>query len=249
MGMFEKLAVLADRTYQQQVVLPSYHDCQTEVFRHKFGASFPSLTEIAKQSSQIFVNSHPLLELGRPYSHKVHQIGGITLKEKGKLSEEFDKILSERLKGAIVFSFGSLAKTDQIPLEIRMAFAKSFNNFPEYTVIWKYDGDDTSFLANYTNIVPVKWIQQVELLSEDFTTTTNLYVFRFQTTPEWNSSSPTRVSIPSSNPPILERQFSRSPSFWIKTTTPTSSKAGGSDFDWIKRKLPSHLWRRQFKQF
>uniref|UniRef100_A0A914NZ54 UDP-glucuronosyltransferase n=1 Tax=Panagrolaimus davidi TaxID=227884 RepID=A0A914NZ54_9BILA len=167
MSLTQKISALADRTYQQQIVLPSYHEVQNSIFQRKFGPSFPSLTELAKQSSMVFVNSHPLLELGRPYSHKIQQIGGITLKESsGKLSNEFEEILNDRYKGAIVFSFGSLAKTDQIPIKIHEIFAKAFNNFPQYTVIWKFDGENTEFMSNYSNIYPVKWIQQIELLND-----------------------------------------------------------------------------------
>ncbi|KAE9547253.1 hypothetical protein FO519_009535, partial [Halicephalobus sp. NKZ332] len=166
MTVFQKLSVLSDRTYQQQVVLPSYHDVQTEVFRKYYGDNFPSVTDLAKRIEVIFVNSHPLLELQRPYSHKVKQIGGITMKRKDKLFPEFEKILSSSKKGAIVFSFGSIVKISEVPNPILEIFIKVFSSLTDYSIIWKFDEERPELFNNSKNIHPVKWIQQVELLQD-----------------------------------------------------------------------------------
>lgn len=166
MNVFQKISVLTDRTYQQQVVLPSYHDVQTEVFRKHYGNNFPSVTELTKHIQVIFVNSHPLLELQRPYSHKVKQIGGITLKKKEKLPPEFEKILSSSKNGTIVFSFGSLVKISEVPNSVLHSFVKVFSTLTDYNIIWKFDEDRPELFKNAKNIYPVKWIQQLELLND-----------------------------------------------------------------------------------
>ncbi|KAE9547141.1 hypothetical protein FO519_009646, partial [Halicephalobus sp. NKZ332] len=168
MNIFQKLSVLSDRTYQQLFVYPVAHQVQTKVFRRYYGDEFPSLTELSKKASLIFVNSHPLLELQRPYSHKVKQIGGITLRKKSKLSAKFKHILSLSKKGTIVFSFGSLMNTSDIPVTVKRNFVKAFSSFKDYNFIWKLDEEENNheLFKNSTNIYPMKWIQQIELLSD-----------------------------------------------------------------------------------
>uniref|UniRef100_A0A7E4USZ0 UDP-glucuronosyltransferase n=1 Tax=Panagrellus redivivus TaxID=6233 RepID=A0A7E4USZ0_PANRE len=165
-NFFQRLSILADRVWQQQIVLPSYHEVQTKVFRAKYGQNFPTATELAQKSIGIFVNSHPILELQRPYCAKVKQIGGITLRKAGKLSSLFEGILKSAKKGVILFSFGSLAKTDFIPYPVLLMFVEVFKKFKDYNVIWKFDLDDTHIFDNVTNIYPVKWTQQIELLND-----------------------------------------------------------------------------------
>lgn len=166
MNVFQKLSVFTDRTYQQQIVLPSYHDVQTEVFRKHYGNDFPSVTELTKHIQAIFINSHPLLELQRPYSHKIKQIGGITLKKKGKLLPEFEKVLSSSKKGVIIFSFGSIVKISEVPNPILEIFVEVFSSLTDYNIIWKFDEERPELFKNTKNIYPVKWLQQVELLND-----------------------------------------------------------------------------------
>ncbi|KAE9547142.1 hypothetical protein FO519_009647, partial [Halicephalobus sp. NKZ332] len=167
-SVLQKISVLSDRTYHQLVTYPAAHEVQTNVFRKYYGDDFPSMDDLTKKVSAIFVNSHPLLELQRPYSHKIKQIGGIALRKKSELSMEFEKILSSSKRGTIVFSFGSLVKTSSIPDPVKRNFVKAFSSFKDYNFIWKIDEEeDHELFKNSTNIYPIKWIQQMELLNDN----------------------------------------------------------------------------------
>ncbi|KAE9549116.1 hypothetical protein FO519_007677 [Halicephalobus sp. NKZ332] len=168
MTVLQKLNLLYHRSYQQLFIYPAIDELQTQVFRRYYGDNFPSLTELAKRVTAMFINSHPLLELQRPYSHKIKQIGGITLKKKSELSMEFEKILSSSKRGTVIFSFGSLFKTSSIPDSVKRMFVKAFSSFKDYNFIWKVDEEeDHELFKNSTNIYPIKWIQQMELLNDN----------------------------------------------------------------------------------
>jgi hypothetical protein len=52
-------------------------------------------------------------------------------------------------------------------LKIRML--EGFSQFLDYKFIWKYDGDmeeDANLFKNYSNVVLMKWIPQMDLLSK-----------------------------------------------------------------------------------
>ncbi|KAE9546957.1 hypothetical protein FO519_009831, partial [Halicephalobus sp. NKZ332] len=167
MNVFQKVSVLVNRAYYQQINYPADQEVQTNSFRKHYGDNFPSLTELAKRVSIMFTNSHPLLELQKPYSHKVRQIGGITLRKKSELSMEFERILSLSKKGTIVFSLGSIVKTSSVPDSVKKNFVNAFSSFKDYNFIWKVDEEeDHELFKNSTNVYPIKWIQQIELLSD-----------------------------------------------------------------------------------
>lgn len=50
--------------------------------RAAFGKDFPSLEDVGKNVSLIFVNSNEFFEFARPLSHKVVHIGGIVVQPK-----------------------------------------------------------------------------------------------------------------------------------------------------------------------
>uniref|UniRef100_A0A914VUW0 glucuronosyltransferase n=1 Tax=Plectus sambesii TaxID=2011161 RepID=A0A914VUW0_9BILA len=139
---------------------------QNALFRRYFGDDFPCLMSLAHKSSLMLVNGEEMFELARPISHKVIYISGIGVPEPKPLDEKLENIIAKGEKGAVYLSFGSLANCSRFPLEKKLAILEAFASFPEYQFIWKYEQpeNDWQLFENYTNIHPVKWAPQVDLL-------------------------------------------------------------------------------------
>ncbi|KAI6193837.1 Glucuronosyltransferase [Aphelenchoides besseyi] len=129
----------------------------------------PSTIDMIKTISYVFVNTNEILDIPQPLSNKFKYIAGITLKSTSeKLPDSITKILELPAKGTIVFSFGSLIRTSLIPYELKLELLRAFNEFSDYTFIWKLDEEDDirSKLENFTNVRAVTWLPQVPLLED-----------------------------------------------------------------------------------
>ncbi|VDM26250.1 unnamed protein product [Toxocara canis] len=123
-----------------------------------------SLDDIIPRSVFVFVNSEEFLEYPRPISHKVVFVGGIGVTKPKPLAEEYKRIM-DNAKGAVVLiSFGSIAKSSEMPSNIKDAFVGMFAQLPEVTFIWKYEVDD-DIGANFTNVIKKKWVPQNDLFA------------------------------------------------------------------------------------
>ncbi|VDK19990.1 unnamed protein product [Anisakis simplex] len=113
-----------------------------------------------------FVNSEEFFEYPRPISHKTIFIGGIGVKKAKPLNEEYKEIMNNANGPVVLVSFGSVAKSAEMPLHIRNVFIETFTRLPEVTFIWKYEtsvADD--IVANLTNVITKKWVPQTDLLA------------------------------------------------------------------------------------
>ncbi|KAH7700034.1 UGT-54 protein, partial [Aphelenchoides avenae] len=137
------------------------------IFDRRF-PEVPPLTELFTRMSYVFMNNNELLDMPRPQSSKVKYIGGIAMKPAKTVSGEFERILSVPSKGTVLFSFGTLVKTAKMSLEMRKAVLRAFSNFKDHTFIWKYDTaeEDAHLFRNYTNVFPVPWLPQTDLLGD-----------------------------------------------------------------------------------
>lgn len=121
------------------------------------------------RASYIFVNSHEMLDIARPTSMKIKQIGGVTVEQPKRLSGHLREVVESAPKGVVYFSFGSVVEADKMPAYIRNAFLNSFANFKGYHFIWKTSGAvPTSltqrFFSNTTNVFYFDWVDQTALL-------------------------------------------------------------------------------------
>jgi len=132
--------------------------------------NLPSITEMFKTISYIFLNTNEIIDTSQPMTGRTKFIGGIAMrKNDGKLTEEVEKILSIPNNGAVLFSFGSLIQTTSVPLNAKLNILQAFNSFPEYSFIWKIHEDDEVrlHLQNFTNIHPITWLPQIPLLHDN----------------------------------------------------------------------------------
>ena len=61
-------------------------------------------------------------------------------------------------------SFGSLAKSCEMPVEYKKNLIEVFKSLPNVTFIWKYETDDVKFAEGIDNVKFVKWAPQTALL-------------------------------------------------------------------------------------
>ncbi|GMR60750.1 hypothetical protein PMAYCL1PPCAC_30945, partial [Pristionchus mayeri] len=140
-----------------------------EIYRDRFGPSFPSLEEICSRAAYSLFNTEPLIDFAIPTLHRIINIGGIGAKQPPPVGKEWDEVLSRRTK-TVLLSFGSVAKSVYLPLDVKESIVKTFARFPEVTFIWKYENPDDEFAmeANRTlrNLHLSKWMPQNDLLAD-----------------------------------------------------------------------------------
>ncbi|CAJ0944775.1 unnamed protein product, partial [Mesorhabditis belari] len=139
-------------------------DKQTAMFRKNFGENFASTRETISQSALLFTNSNPFVDFPAPTIHKVVPIGGIHIKTPKKLSKEWDTILNKK-KRTVLISFGSVAKSVEMPDENKKSILKMVTTMPDVQFIWKYEDDDLNDEAP-ENLMLSKWTPQTDLLAD-----------------------------------------------------------------------------------
>lgn len=100
------------QTIQLSYGISTFTESVQDVFDEKY-PNFPSLTSLYQNQAYTVMNSHPLLDIQKPITAKIKQIGGIGVKKSKdkKLSKEFEEILNSGEKGTVLFSFGTFMKT------------------------------------------------------------------------------------------------------------------------------------------
>ncbi|XP_044750032.1 UDP-glycosyltransferase UGT5-like isoform X4 [Coccinella septempunctata] len=132
------------------------------VRRYLNESMLPSVTELARSTSLIFVNTHFTLHDAKPLPPNVVEIGGIHLEKKKKLPENIEKFINESTHGVIYFSLGSMIKGHTFPQEKREAFLKAFARLPQ-RVLWKWENE--TMPGKPDNVMIQKWMPQFDILS------------------------------------------------------------------------------------
>ena len=143
-----------------------------------FGASLvkqyadPEFTkfEVIANSRYIFVNADEHIDFPRPTSPKIIHIGGITIDVAAthteNLSPEYRDIFDSVPDGVVLISFGSLAKSSEMPMESKTAFIKTFAKFPRINFIWKFENENDTAGDDLPNVFKRKWVPQKEILGK-----------------------------------------------------------------------------------
>ncbi|KAI6195883.1 hypothetical protein M3Y94_01041500 [Aphelenchoides besseyi] len=129
----------------------------------------PKAIELTRNLTMHFVNTFSTLDLPHVTLPTIFNVGGVGMKEPGKLNAELAAIYAKAKKGVIVFSFGSIVDPTQARAEIRNAFLHTFKRLTDYEVIWKMAGganveERKKIFDDYDNVHPFEWIQQTTLL-------------------------------------------------------------------------------------
>ncbi|KAH7726095.1 Protein UGT-54 [Aphelenchoides avenae] len=137
------------------------------MYRAKYGADFPGVNQLTANISLVFINANPFFDLPRPISHKTVYVGGIVEKKPSPLLPAIAKIFEAAHSGVVLFSFGSIADTRKMPVEMKKAFLEAFARYPDYRFIWKSRASDDvhRMLRNVQNVHVFEWIDQVSILA------------------------------------------------------------------------------------
>ncbi|PAV77210.1 hypothetical protein WR25_12774 [Diploscapter pachys] len=123
------------------------------------------VNDIVKASLYV-VNTNPLADFPTVITHKVISVGGITVQGGNQtLSKEWNDILNLR-KYSILLSFGSGARSADMPQQWKTAMKEAFRRIPEVTFIWKYEEPSHKLSADVDNIVETTWMPQRQLLKD-----------------------------------------------------------------------------------
>uniref|UniRef100_A0A915EHN6 UDP-glucuronosyltransferase n=1 Tax=Ditylenchus dipsaci TaxID=166011 RepID=A0A915EHN6_9BILA len=133
---------------------------EQHIVNKAFGADFPSVKEINKNISLLFVNANEFFEFPHPIFNKVIYIGGIVQSKAKPIQSIVKTILDKSNKGVVLFSFGSITDTTKMSIAMKQAFLRAFAHFPQYDFIWKFKlgANDSSLLA--PNVHLFNWLDQ-----------------------------------------------------------------------------------------
>ncbi|GMS92204.1 hypothetical protein PENTCL1PPCAC_14379, partial [Pristionchus entomophagus] len=122
------------------------------VLWQRFGPDYPSVAAQSANVAYFMVNSEPLLDFAGP-----------------TMSRYWEEVLALRSRSVLI-SFGTVAESQIMPIEMKRSVAKTVARFPETTFIWKYEIED-DFTRDTASLVPnlilTKWMPQVDLLNHD----------------------------------------------------------------------------------
>ncbi|KAI1699759.1 UDP-glucoronosyl and UDP-glucosyl transferase domain-containing protein [Ditylenchus destructor] len=137
------------------------------VVQSAFGNDFPTLKQLARNTSLIFVNTNEMFEFPKPISNKVVYIGGIVRSEVKPLDENVKSILEGSKKGAILLSFGTMWDSTKLSEQLKLSFLKVFSKFPDYDFIWKIKANerDIELLRSSTNLHVFEWVDQRSIIA------------------------------------------------------------------------------------
>lgn len=129
--------------------------------KHFKNDEIPSITELVKETSLMFVNSHYSFSGSRPNAPQVVELGGIHIKEEKPLDTKLKAILDSATDGVIYVSWGSMIRAESLPYDKRNAFLKVFGLFKQ-KVLWKWENE--TLPDQPENVYIQKWMPQRDIL-------------------------------------------------------------------------------------
>ncbi|CAH0678037.1 unnamed protein product [Spodoptera exigua] len=150
-------------------VLWFVRDMEEKAFRDSFGPAaakrgitLPTLYDLKYNSSMMLANSHYSLGDPQRLPASYAAIGGYHIEDEiPPLPKDLQKIMDSATDGVILFSMGSMMRSETLPIEIQRELLDVFSKLKQ-TVIWKFDGS----LENVPkNVHMVKWAPQPSILA------------------------------------------------------------------------------------
>ncbi|CAD6194678.1 unnamed protein product [Caenorhabditis auriculariae] len=161
----------AVETFLSSYFVENIYEKELAIIKDRYNKK--SWQDLLYDTAFVFVNSNPFIDFPYPTTAKTIPIGGLTIDtsklETESLPEEYDNILSLRSSNVLI-SFGSNARSIDMPLEYKNALLKVFEKMPETTFIWKYEDPETDIIRKYNsslnNVVLTSWMPQMALLAD-----------------------------------------------------------------------------------
>ncbi|GMR41347.1 hypothetical protein PMAYCL1PPCAC_11542, partial [Pristionchus mayeri] len=137
------------------------------VLRKHFGADYPTIAEQSSNVAFVFANSEPLMESAAPTTARIINIPGIGAKAAKPLDQYWEGVLTRRSR-TVLLSFGSVAKSTQLPETSKRGILRAIARFPDVTFIWKYEDLEDEFAresSKLEHLVLTKWMPQLDILN------------------------------------------------------------------------------------
>ncbi|KRT83482.1 glucuronosyltransferase [Oryctes borbonicus] len=129
---------------------------------HKYIPNAANLDEIMYNTSLILFNSHVSSNTPLPRVPSMVDVGGLHIKEVGRLPSDLQEFLDNSKNGAIYFALGSNVKsTDMGKVKIEQILAAISRL--EVNVLWKFEDDSWPNLPK--NLKIAKWFPQQSILA------------------------------------------------------------------------------------
>ncbi|XP_076643745.1 UDP-glucosyltransferase 2-like isoform X2 [Halictus rubicundus] len=137
-----------------------------------FGTAVPSLLDLQKNTSLIFVNQADAITPARPKLANMITFTSFHVeKNLPPLPEDLKRFVDGATEGFIYFSLGSNAMSSDLPKETLQVFLDVFAKLP-YKIVWKFEKDMPN---KPDNIFVGKWLPQQSILAHP-----NIKMFIYQ---------------------------------------------------------------------
>jgi len=148
--------------FRQSNLYPRMETLMKEAF--KIDGAPPSMLEIERNASLVFINSHHATDFPRSLPPMFVNIGGMQCWQELKpIPEPFKSFLDGATNGAILMSFGSTIDLSKIPQQYKTIFFEMVRKFPSVRFVWRWDGPLPADAPS--NLLASKWLPQFEILS------------------------------------------------------------------------------------
>ncbi|XP_068918277.1 UDP-glucosyltransferase 2-like isoform X1 [Tenebrio molitor] len=139
------------------------HPREDTTIRKYFGDDVPSVAEIQKNMSMLFINVNPIFHNIRPLVPATVQVGGgIHLQKPKPLPGEIQEYLDSSKNGFVYFSLGTNVKSASISQKLKDTILETFSDLP-YNVLWKFENDQISDKPD--NVKIVEWAPQTAIMA------------------------------------------------------------------------------------
>ena len=165
MSFFERVQNFIVVIFEQIFMLRFFAGPAEAAIREKFPDY--SLQEAIKDSAFLYINSDENIDFALPITQKVVYIGGMGKVQSKKLEQKYIDIFNNASRGVILFSFGSVVQSSEMPDEYKRAFLEAFDEFPDINFLWKYENDDHEIAKGHKNVFTGKWLPQPDILGNN----------------------------------------------------------------------------------
>lgn len=129
--------------------------------QYKFGHDVPSVGELAKNTSVMFVNQHYSLSGPKPLPPNVIELGGLHIQKAKPLAAELQRLLDNAEHGVILISWGSMIRANSLSVAKRDGIIRAVARLKQQ-VIWKWENET---LPNKpANMHIMQWLPQRDIL-------------------------------------------------------------------------------------
>ncbi|KAF5282560.1 hypothetical protein FQA39_LY04967 [Lamprigera yunnana] len=150
--------VYSENLYRKYIALPS----EMALAKKYFGEDIPSFEEVERNISMLLCNTDSNFEYPLDLPPNIISVGGLHLQPPKPLPEDLKAIVENAKNGVIIFSLGSIVKSNTVSDSKRTAILNALAKLSE-TVIWKFEDNNITNLPN--NVIVKKWLPQSDLMA------------------------------------------------------------------------------------